>query len=257
MAFRGRANLVADVREEARLGLVGGFGRMRPALGFPAVRDVRSDGDVLLDATVVAQERGDDALDPVERAILGAIADLATPALSTGDRAPEVTPERGIVSSRVDDAVVAPQQFATRIAAHATEVVVDVEQRALRVGHRVQRMLFHRAEQGGVFAQGRAELQRAFLHLLLQRRREGLQLSLGAHPLPDVPQGHADADHRGLRRGDGRGSHGHIEPVPVAMLHPGIDRWMAHAFDRPARSAARTGSVGAETRTGSRRARGR
>ena len=62
----------------------------QPRLGDLALRDVAADRQVLPRFAAVVEERHDGRIDPVERPVLGAIAQLATPDAALRNRAPEL-----------------------------------------------------------------------------------------------------------------------------------------------------------------------
>ena len=94
---------LAEARERRLLGeaLLGGLAR----------GDVGADGDVLVRLPAFVQERDDRRVHPVERAVLGAVADLAVPHAPAGDGAPQVPHELLRVVPGIDDPMVLADQF--------------------------------------------------------------------------------------------------------------------------------------------------
>ena len=82
----------------------------------------------------VVEERHDGRVDPVEVAVLGAVAELAVPDVAVGDRPPELADELLRVIGGVDDPVILPDQLVARIPGDLAELVVDVGDPAGDVG---------------------------------------------------------------------------------------------------------------------------
>ena len=95
-------------------------------LGPLPVRDVGANGQVLVGLPVVAEERHDRRVDPVDAPVLGPVADLASPDASARDRLPELPDELLRVVAGVDDAVVLPEQLLAGVLRDLAELVVDV-----------------------------------------------------------------------------------------------------------------------------------
>ena len=96
--------------------------------------DVSADGDVLPRCGFGLFKGDDGGLDPVERAILGAIAEFASPYLPAGDGAIEFLEELGGMKVGIDDAMGSAEEFVAGIAADSAELVVDVGNTALGIG---------------------------------------------------------------------------------------------------------------------------
>src|SRR5256885_4120808 len=73
------------------------------------------------------EERGDDAVDPVERSVLRTIADLSSPAFARGDAAPHVDPECLALHTRIDDAVRLTKELGPAVARDQAKAVVDLD----------------------------------------------------------------------------------------------------------------------------------
>jgi hypothetical protein len=80
-------------------------------LGQLAQRHVVADGDETLDTAIGIEERGDHAVHPVQRAVLGAVADLAAPGATGQHGLPQVGPEGAVMHPGVVD-VVGPDRSA-------------------------------------------------------------------------------------------------------------------------------------------------
>ena len=120
--------------------------------GAQAGADVQPQREVAVDLAIGRTQWRHDAVDPVERAVLGAVAHLAAPGLALGDGAPHVGPESLRVMARIDDAVALAQQFIAVVSADAAKRLVDLQNRAVGCGHRDQCMGHHAGQQGLVFA---------------------------------------------------------------------------------------------------------
>src|SRR5471030_27066 len=81
----------------------------------------------------VIEHRHHGAVDPVQAAILGAIADLALPDVAQGDGAPQGGEEFGGVQAGVEQAMVLPNQFRAAIAGDRAELLIDVSDPAAEV----------------------------------------------------------------------------------------------------------------------------
>src|SRR5215204_1732180 len=103
-------------------------------LGALALGDVVTDGDVLVWLALGVEEGDDGRVHPVERAVLGAVANLPAPDAAGGDSRPEFADELLRVVGRVDDAVVLPDEFFARVLRDFAELVVDVVDAAGLVG---------------------------------------------------------------------------------------------------------------------------
>jgi len=114
--------------------------------------DVGADGGVALDQAIGPQLGRDEAVHPVEGAVLGAVADFTVPGPSLADGVPHLLPEFGRLGARIDDAVVLPQQLARAVTADRLEAWVDVQDGALAVGHRDDGVDVQRVAQGLQFA---------------------------------------------------------------------------------------------------------
>ena len=106
--------------------------------------DVVSNRQVLARFAVTIEERDDGRIDPVERAVLGAVADLASPDPASGDRPPQLAHEFLGVMSRVDDAMVLPNQLVACVLRDFAELVVDVRDDSAVVGGCDDRSLIER-----------------------------------------------------------------------------------------------------------------
>src|SRR5947209_952854 len=149
-------------------------------LGALALGDVVADGDVLVGLAAGVKERDDGRVHPVDRAVLGAVANLAAPDAARGNRRPKISDELLRVVGRVDEAVILSDQLLARVLRDFAELVVDVVDRAALIrdgddGRLVERELqvgqfLQRAAQrllGAVIADGlpRVDVQNAFTHL--------------------------------------------------------------------------------------------
>ena len=128
--------------------------------GTPAGGDVGAHRHVLLDPAVGAEEGGDDAVHPVQGAVLRAVADLPAPRPAGRNRQPHLAPERSRVNTRVDDAVVLAEKLVAGVAADRAERVVGLDDAARAVGHRDDGVGADRAEQRLVVAQCRGQRDR-------------------------------------------------------------------------------------------------
>ena len=113
----------------------------QPRLGDLALRDVAADRQVLPRLAAVVEERHDGRVDPVERAVLGAIAQLAAPDAALRNRAPELADFVLRVIPGVDDAMILPDELLAGVLRNLAELVVDVGNRPARVGRGDDRRL--------------------------------------------------------------------------------------------------------------------
>src|SRR5205085_9033180 len=163
-------------------------------LGALALGDVVTDGDVLVGLAFGVEERDDGRVNPVDRAVFGAVAHLAAPDAARGNGRPKVVHELIRVVCRVNDAVILSEQLLARVLRDFAELVVDVLDRAALIcdgddGRLVESelevgQLLERAAQrllGAVIADGwpRVDVQNAFTHL-----RQLYPTSVSFAPLP-------------------------------------------------------------------------
>ena len=89
--------------------------------------DIKTDRQILahLPRRLIHQ-RHHGTVHPVDRAVFTPVADFAFPDLPPGNGAPHADKELGRMKTRVQDAMVGPQQFLTRVTRHVTELLVDV-----------------------------------------------------------------------------------------------------------------------------------
>ena len=106
--------------------------------------DVVANREVLPRLALRGDERNDGRIDPVDRAVLGAVAQLAAPDLAVRDRVPQAADVVLRVIRRVDEAMVLPEELLARILGDLTELVVDVGDDALLVRRRHDRRLIQR-----------------------------------------------------------------------------------------------------------------
>src|SRR6185369_4136129 len=78
-------------------------------------------------------------IDPVQRAVLRAIPDLALPDAPGRDRLPERREERLRMKARVHETVISPDELLAGVLRDPAEVVVRVINSAATVGHRDDR----------------------------------------------------------------------------------------------------------------------
>lgn len=102
-------------------------------IGFP-LGDIGADGDVLARLSRFVEEGKDRGIDPIERAILGAVLDFAVPDLAVGNRGPELTKEPLRMMPGIDDPVVLAQQFFAGVFRNGAELVVYVGEFSRGVG---------------------------------------------------------------------------------------------------------------------------
>ncbi len=104
--------------------------------GDVGVRTAESD-----DVPMFVVQRGDGALEPVIRAVLRAVADFAGPRAAARHGGVHLAPEyRGMVT-RVENAVMLPDELPGRVAAHPAERGVDVNDPVLGIGFRDESVL--------------------------------------------------------------------------------------------------------------------
>ena len=108
------------------------FGEL--GLHLLAVGNVGADGDVLFGQAVGVEQRHDGRIDPVAAAVAGPVADFAMPYLALADGVPHVAEKFGRMLVRIDDPVVAAEQFVAGIAADLAEAVVGIDDGAGCVG---------------------------------------------------------------------------------------------------------------------------
>ncbi len=99
-----------------------------------AFGDVGTNGDVLRRQSIFVAEGDDGSVDPVKHPVSGAVTHLAMPYLARGNRFPHIAEQSGRILHRLDDTVVFANQLFARITADFTELVVGVEDGALRIG---------------------------------------------------------------------------------------------------------------------------
>ena len=87
-------------------------------------RDVGADGHVLKGLSPAVEERHDRRVHPEERTILGPVFDCPFPDLPLLDRLPQLAHEFFRMKTRINDAVVLPDQLAARILRDRAELVV-------------------------------------------------------------------------------------------------------------------------------------
>ena len=73
-----------------------------------AIGDVVADRHVLVRPAALVEERHDRRVHPVDRSVLGAVAQLAAPDAAVGDRVPQIADELLRVVAGVDDAMIRP-----------------------------------------------------------------------------------------------------------------------------------------------------
>ena len=95
---------------------------------------IKSDGSVAVDLSALVQVRDDRCVDPIERAVLSAIAYLPMPDLSLSNFSIHRLEEGLVMHARAQHAVVRPQQLNLGVATDFTELAVDIGDRALDVG---------------------------------------------------------------------------------------------------------------------------
>ena len=97
-------------------------------------RDIEANGHVA-DNIAGARSLGHDrVVDPVQPAVLCAVADLAMPDLPAGDHPIHGAEEFAAMDARLEQAVIGSEQLLSRIAAQRSELVIDVSDRPCGVG---------------------------------------------------------------------------------------------------------------------------
>src|SRR5882757_6373371 len=91
------------------------------ALGFPMSGDIEADGDVFFNPAVFTQNRGNDAIHPVDGTVSGAIANLAAPGFSNVEVLPQALPKFSRMRARTDDTVIVAEEFIAGVAADGAE----------------------------------------------------------------------------------------------------------------------------------------
>ncbi len=99
-----------------------------------AFADVGADGDVLQRLPALIAEGNDAGVDPVKTAFPASIAELAMPHLASRNHGPHLRKQIRRVHPRLDDPVVASEQFVARVAADLAEPVVGVGNRPVHIG---------------------------------------------------------------------------------------------------------------------------
>ena len=102
-------------------------------LGPLPLRDVVTDGHVLIRAALPIEEGDDGRVNPIERTVLRAVAQLALPDAAARDRLPQLANVRFRVVAGVDDAVIAADQLLTGVLRDLAELVVRVTDDAARI----------------------------------------------------------------------------------------------------------------------------
>ena len=131
--------LIQQFREKHAIGQPGQYIVPDPPLEgmqqLMLLTDVKAYGDITLDPSGDAVEQGHHgAFDPIQAAVLGAIADYALPDASQGDGAPHSGKKLSGVDAGIKHAVVLPEQFLTAVAGNGAELIVDVGDPAGKVG---------------------------------------------------------------------------------------------------------------------------
>jgi hypothetical protein len=121
--------------------------------------DVGANRDVFLGLAVLAEKRRDGGTHPVQRAILGPIADVAMPDMPLGDSAPHFPVIVGGMFARLQDAMVLAEQFFPRIAADFAEMVVGESDAAGDIGNADNGVMIERVLQAQGIARV-AQMQR-------------------------------------------------------------------------------------------------
>src|SRR3546814_5432152 len=90
--------------------------------------DIKTNRQVALDLTGrIVDHRHQGGIDPMQRTVLGPVADLTLPDLPQGDGAPHGAEELTRVLTGVDQTMVSPQQLFARVAKKLTELVRSEE----------------------------------------------------------------------------------------------------------------------------------
>ena len=98
--------------------------------------DVEADRGIAVHLALRVEMRNDGRIDPVERAVLAAVADLAMPDPALGDRAVKRAEEVRVMQAGSQHAVIGTDKLRRRVAADLAELAVHIGDRALHVGHR-------------------------------------------------------------------------------------------------------------------------
>src|ERR1039458_7968017 len=112
------------------------FALLEQLFGPLALGDIRADSYVLTRLAFRAEERGDGRMQPVNRTILGPVLNLAVPDLPARDGMVHLLEKLVRMVAGVEDAVILADQFILGILAYGAELIVDVSNSALDVGHR-------------------------------------------------------------------------------------------------------------------------
>ena len=129
-----------------------GAGFAQLLLGQLAQRHVVADDDETLDTAIGIEEGGDHAVHPVQRAVLGAVADLTLPGAAGQHGVPQVRPEGAVMHPGVVDVVGLTDQLVPAVTTEGTEGVVDLDDAARAVSDRDDGVCIERAQQGIGFA---------------------------------------------------------------------------------------------------------
>ncbi|MNO85194.1 hypothetical protein D3C76_765590 [compost metagenome] len=142
-AFAARVgqSLVQQVGQVGAVGQAGEHIVAHPPLQgmqqLALLRDVKADRHILAH---LACQRIDQwhhgAVDPVQRTVLGPVADFALPHPPGDQSPPHADKERRFMQPGIEDAVVGPQQFFTAVARDAAELLIDVGDVPTQVGFR-------------------------------------------------------------------------------------------------------------------------
>ncbi|MNE24749.1 hypothetical protein D3C80_1180490 [compost metagenome] len=79
-------------------------------------------------------QRHHGAVDPVQRTVLGTVADLALPHLAGGQCPPHALEELRLMQAGVQNAMVGAQQFVPAVTRDAAKLLVDIGNAATQVG---------------------------------------------------------------------------------------------------------------------------
>src|ERR1700682_2562861 len=97
-------------------------------------------GDVVTNRYVlvglpVAIEKGDDGrINPVDAFVLCSVSQFALPHLAVGNCDPEIADKLFRVITRINDAMILAEQLVTRVFRNTAELIVDIVDRAARIG---------------------------------------------------------------------------------------------------------------------------
>src|ERR1041384_3958521 len=97
--------------------------------------------DLLIMLAVFVEERNDRRIDPVDRAVFRAVANLTFPNLAARNRSPQIANKLFRMIAGIDNAMILSQQFFARVLGNATESVVDVGDSSALIGNRDDRRL--------------------------------------------------------------------------------------------------------------------